>query len=753
MSSFTRKIILFVFAILTALSVFFAFQIQFTFDFEQFFPENDPDLEYFLEFRKNFEDDDNFLMIALEGENGVFNAAFLDQMHDFTLQARDIPSVNKTLSITTLSFPIKLPFGGYSSIPVVRRDQPNKLAADSIRVMKDERLVNSLISKDGKAAVVLLKVIDAIPQDKAEKLMADVTMLLGKYDFKDNHILGRAFFQKEMVAMQKREVTVSTLISGFLVSLVMFLIYRKTRGILIALVSIGLGMILFLGLLGGTGREMNAMSALYPVLMVIVGTSDVIHIMTKYLDELRKGKSKKESIQITIREIGLATLFTSVTTAIGFATLLTSRIGPIKDFGLNAAAGVMVAYLTVIFFTTALLSMYPANMLVREGRGVDFWNKWMTWAYEFSKQKRKQIIVGGVLAAALCALGISKVTTNFRLENNMPIGAKITNDFNFFEQQFSGFRPFEVAVTVLPDSVTVDDFIVAQELDKLEQYLGKYPEIESISSVTAIYKSLNRASMGDKPAYYKMPTSEAKYKQYQRMAKRFAQSADVLVSKDRKKARVAARIQDIGADNIAVISSEIDGWIAQNMDTTLLQLRQTGTGVIVDKNAKYIRNSLLSGLAIAIFIISLLMALLFRSLKMVIISMIPNVFPLILAGALLGFLGIQLDAGIAVVFAVVFGIAVDDTIHFLSKYKIARTKGADIEEALLSTFLETGKAICLTSIILFFGFLVMLFSIHPPSIHVGLLISLTLASAVLADMLFIPVLIRTFFGEQEDEKL
>jgi predicted RND superfamily exporter protein len=136
------------------------------------------------------------------------------------------------------------------------------------------------------------------------------------------------------------------------------------------------------------------------------------------------------------------------------------------------------------------------------------------------------------------------------------------------------------------------------------------------------------------------------------------------------------------------------------------------------------------------------MALLFQNWKMLIISLVPNVVPLLLAGALLGFIGIELEAGISVVFAIVFGIAVDDTIHFLSKFKLSQRKGLSVDEALKITFLETGKAICLTTIILFFGFLIMLFSVHPPSVSIGLLISVTLFSAVFADLLLIPILIR-----------
>jgi len=734
------------FSFLALVSVYFVFHLKFTFDFEQFFPTGDPDLEFFLEFREKFEPDDNFMLVAVRREQGVFQQDFLNDFHAFTLDCRKLEPVERVNSITTTKFPIKLPIGGFTAIPAIDRKNPDTYARDSLRLVQDERLAGRLISEDGKTVVALLKTIDSIEQGDAERFIADLDLLVAKYEFEEYHYLGRANFQKEIVRMQKREILVSGVVSMILVLLIMFVIFRRFWSIFIALISIGLGMLLFMGLLGATGLELNAMSALYPVLMIIVGTSDVIHIMSKYMDELALGKSREVAIGITIREIGLATLFTSVTTAIGFATLMTSRVPPIKGFGLNAAVGVMIAYVTVLLFTTAVLSYFDLDKLISTKNTRFKWTKWMDDFYLFTLKNPRGIAWGGAATIGLCLFGISLVTTNYKLTSNMPMGEKITEDFTFFEREFSGFRPFEIAVSVKNDTVEVNDYQVVKEIDKIEKYLRTHTAIQSPTSITTIYKSLNQASKGNRSEYYEMPETEARFNSYQRMAERFPASANVLVSKDQKHTRIAGSVLDIGADKIRAISDSIDYFIATQTDTTLLLCTQTGTGVIIDKNSQYVRNSIINGLGMAILIVSLLMAILFQNLRMVVISLIPNVLPLLVAGGILGYLGIELEAGISIVFAVVFGIAVDDTIHFLSKYRISRAKGLDMEAALRVTFTETGKAICLTSIILFFGFMVMLFSIHPPSITVGLLIAATLVSALFGDLLFIPVLIRYFGG-------
>ncbi len=729
------------FVLLALGSLYFLTQLQFTFNFEQFFPKGDPDLAFFQEFTEEFEADDNFLLAAIRRDAGVFDSTFLNQVHDFTLKARELPHVNATQSLTKFQYPLKTPFA-VTTIPVIHLDQPSRYAADSARLIQDQRFVHNFINEQATALVVFIKTTNRVSLDDSRELMAAFDKLKSNYDFEEVHLLGRPYFQVELVDMQIREVVVSAVVSGILVTIIMFLLFRRTAGILIALSSIALGLLLFMGFMGASGRELNAIAALYPVLMIIVGTSDVVHIMSKYIDELRKGNARKYAIRTTIKEIGLATLLTSVTTAVGFATLVTSRITPIRDFGINAGIGVLIAYLTVIFFTTTLLSYFDADQLARVRAGNNFWERWLLRINRYTLRNPRRVAIGGLVVVLLCGLGISMITTNYSIIKNLPRNRQITEDFKYFEQELTGFRPMEFAV-LAQEGYDVRDYEVLREMAEIENYLQQFPYLQAIASVTAVYRSLNQMSANNRLDAYTFPETEAEFRRYRRLADQVPElSENVLVSKDKKKARITSRLRDIGADSIKVFRERTDAWITEHIDTSIIQVQQTGTGLIVDKNSEYVRRSLLYGLGIAILIVSGLMALLFQRWRMLLIALVPNLFPLLLAGALLGYLGIELEAGISIVFAVIFGIAVDDTIHFLSKYKLARLKGLDVEEAIEVTFRETGKAIVLTSIILFFGFLVMLFSIHPPSVIIGMLISVTLFSALFSDLLLLPVLLR-----------
>ncbi|MFT4535444.1 MAG: putative RND superfamily exporter protein [Saprospiraceae bacterium] len=737
-----RKYIIAAFIFLIPISAYQVYHLKFAFDFEQFFPEGDPDLDFFQDFIKEFKTDDNFLLVAIDNEPTVFDEAFLKKFHQFTLELRDIPYVTSVQSLTTMDYPIKTPFG-INTIPIIHIDQPDRYEFDKKNILSDKRFVNNYIASDGQSLAITARTIEAIGLEESKEMMTAIKALRDRYNFQETHLLGRAYFQDELVEMQKDEITVSTAISGILIIFILMLIFRKPIGVFIALTSISLGLLYFMGIIGLLGRELNIMSALYPVLMLIVGTSDVIHIMSKYVDELRQGKDKRSAMIVTIKEIGLATLFTSVTTAIGFATLMTSNVRPIKEFGANAALGVMVAYFTVVLFTTCVLTLFSKNQIMKETTENDFWNRLMKSWYGKTLTHGKLIVGISVVFVAVCFYGMSKITMNYNVEDNLPINAQLTDDFLYFEKKYSGFRPVEFAITVKDDELTADGYRVLAEVSKIEDKLYENPNIKSILGMTTIYKSIERMNGGNRADAFKFPENERAFKKSKRLVERMAgNETSVMISKDKKKTRISTRIADIGAENIKAEGEEIDRWINENIDTSIISVKRTGTGLLIDKNAEYIRDNLLQGLLIALILVSLLMALLFRDWKMLLVALVPNFVPVIFAAGLLGFLSIELEAGVSIIFAVVFGIAVDDTIHFLSKYKLARDAKKTVEESIKITFEETGKAITFTTIILFFGFLVMLFSNHPPSVTVGLLISVTLVAALICDLFLLPVLMR-----------
>ncbi len=742
-----RRFILYSFGVLSIIAIFFLTQLRFTFDFEQFFPQGDEDLEFFREFTAEFETDDNFLLVGVSNSPSVFDTSFLQKFHQLSLDLKGLPYVTSVQSLTTMRYPIKTPFG-LSSIPILHPQDPSKLESDKKRILSDDRFVHNLINEKGDALVAIVKTKDRLSVFESQDLIDSLNILLSKSNVQEYHMLGRAYFQESIIRIQQKEVMISSVISILLVSLMLFLIFRRIKGVLIALTSISISLLLFMGLMGALGRPLSIMSALYPVLMLIVGTSDVVHIMSKYVDELNKGNEKIKAITITIKQIGLATLLTSITTAIGFATLLTSRLEPVRDFGLNSAIGVMIAFITTLLITTALLSYFDKEEIMDlKNKSSATWDKLIKKTYEYTLNRPTTIIITFSVCIILCLIGISKVTTNYTVENNLPRGAKITNDFLYFEEEFSGFRPLEFAITA-KGGHKADEYQIVREINKLEDKLISTKVINSILSQATLYKSVSRMNMGNTVEGYVFPESEAEFNKAKVIIDKMSEAeTTILISKDRQKTRISSKIADIGADKIKVLGTELDSWVNVNIDTSLISVKRTGTGLIIDKNSVYVTESLIKGLGLALIIISFVMALLLRRWKMLVLAFIPNILPVLFAGALLGYFNVELEAGISIVFAVIFGIAVDDTIHFLSKYKLCRMQQLTVEQSIEMTFKETGKAIFFTTIILFCGFLVMLFSASPPTQTVGALISVTLIAALLSDVLLLPVLMRKWLKD------
>lgn len=740
---FLRKISIVVFISLGILSASVVGKLKFSFDFSQFFPEEDPDLTFYNEFVAEFGTDDNFLLIAVKNDTSVFDKDFLTRFQSFSEESKTFSFVKERNSLTTLSYPLKTSFG-YTTLPIVHIADTTQFKKDWNKIREDGLFINVLIDSKANSMVLALSTKDNLDYEQSTLLLNQVRTSLKKYYFDDYHILGRAFFYEAIVEMQRSEVLKTTIISSILVFIILLLVYRSMPIVLISVTSIGLSLLLFLGLLAILGKEMNAMAAFYPVLMLIVGTSDVIHLTDSFIRKIQGGRDKYAALLSSLREVGLTTLLTSATTAIGFITLLSSRLVSIREFGINAAIGVIVAYITVICFTGALLISTPKKRLTGQ-RSVS--KKWVTYLLSINaitKNYPKAIIVSTIIFALLCLYGVGRITTNHEFKQTLPNQSKIAEDFNFFQENYAGFRPLEVAI-LAKEGYKITDYDVALEIEKLTDYLSQIKTIGNIQSPNVPYKIINKANNLNRSDYLRLPDDQATFIKYQKDVNKLARKQlGRFVNEAQDKARINAKLQDVGTDSLKRLYMHIEHFAATKTDTTKITVKVTGKSMLLDKNAEYIRKSLLEGLFYGLIIIGIIMVFVFRDFKMFVISLVPNLLPMLFAGSILGFLGIPLEAGLSVVFAIVFGIAVDDTIHFLGKYKLGITQGLSKEEALEKTFTHTGRALVITTIILFFGFMVMLFSIHQPSITIGIIISVTLMAALIIDLLLLPVLLRKF---------
>lgn len=740
-------LIIFIFAGLVMISIIMLFRVTFDYDFEVFFPKGDPDLEYYHEYRKQFEPDDNFLLIAVSNKPNVFEMPFLRKIDSFTKEALSLPHIIQSHSITNIQRPLAIA-GNMVMVPIISISNEEKLRGQGEQLMKDDRIHGRFLERNGQSLAIILKTKGVLNLQESYELFEATNLLIEKHGFKDVHIAGRSHYQVLFVQKQEAEFRTYATASVVLILIMLIFIFRKPLTILVCTISVLIGMVLFMGFIGLRGIPLDSMATLYPLLMIIVGMSDVVHIVSKYIDELKLGNTRRQAIRITIREIGLATFLTSLTTAVGFGSLYSSIIPPIKSFGLTASLGVFIAYLTVILLTTSLITLIKPERVIRHRESGKFWRRTMRRLFIVTGRRGKLIGIISLGVIIVSIIGLSQISVNIHIDNNFPRNSKARQDFKYFESEYGGVRSFEMSITP-SEGRLVTDREVLLAIDSLEKYIHSLDLIISIFSPTEMFKSLHMAHNGNSLDYFLLTKDEQEWKKYNKAISRAPTSnLNIVISKDKKLGRLTAKFKDIGSIKTFQLKSKIDHWLEENNNPSIVSFRHTGTAHLIDRNGDHIRKNMFFGLALAFMAVSLIMALLFKNWKMVVISLIPNVIPLLITGAIMGFLGIELDAPTSIIFVVAFGIAVDDTIHFLSKFKLELSKGRTVPSAIRHTFNVTGKAICLTTMVLFFGFFILTTSTYPPTFIIGFLVSITLASALFTDLLLTPIIIYMLMGKK-----
>lgn len=745
---------LFVTGILSLLFVFAAASLRFDYDFENFFPTGDEDLEFFLEYRTQFENDNDYLLIGIRNKEGIFRQEFLTKLDSVTRALDSLDLSREVISITKLTNPILGPFGVLEP-PVLHIHEPERYKQDSLQIYRNESLVGTLVAPAIPAIAILINHEQQISKKEADRLMQQVEAILAPHHFDEVHIAGKARAQAVYIEKMQKELLIFVSASMVLVILFLAIAYRSFWGVWVPLLVVTLTAVWIAGIMSLTGKKLDVMMVLLPTIMFVVGMSDVVHILTKYIEELRNGRHKIKAIKITFREIGMATFLTSVTTAIGFLSLLTASVQPIREFGIYTAAGVFVAFILAFTLLPSILLLLKKPKVASMQRNKLLWLGTLRKVFIWVLRKRQLVLVSASLVIAVSLYGISQLQINTFLLEDIREGDPLKKDFEFFDQHFGGSKPFEMAITVQDSAYSLYDREVLLEIEKMETYLKQTYGVDNIASPLLVVKSIHKAMNGGLQEYFRLPESAQDYRRVRQVVQRFSSSERSLpvAAKENRLGRISGKMADIGSKLSKQKNEAMEAFIKQEINTDLVTFRYTGTSMLIDKNAENLIQNMLQGLGIAFLVIAGIAGLLFRSLRMIIVTLIPNLIPLLMIAGLMGIFGIYLKLSTSIIFTIAFGIAVDDTIHFISKLKIELDKGKSLLYAVKSTFLYTGKAIIITTVILAGGFLTLILSTFGGTFYTGLLVSLTLVFAVVADLSLLPVLLLLFFKRSAREKV
>ena len=540
------------------------------------------------------------------------------------------------------------------------------------------------------------------------------------------------------------EIGIFVLGAMVVTSLIFFLFFRSLRATFISMIIVLIGVAWSLGTLGWMGYEITVLTALIPPLIIVIGIPNCIFLINKYQQEVAKHGNQVKSLQQVIVKIGNATLMTNLTTASGFATFILTDSKLLKEFGIIASINVIGIFILSLLLIPIIYSFLPLpnkkHLNHLKNKTVDRLVGWM------EKNVRKRRINTYIISLVLLfasIIGIYQIRISGSILEDMPQKKEFFKDIMFFDNEFNGIVPLEILIyTKRKDGVL--KLATLKRMDALGKSIESIPELSPPLSVVNAMKYAKQAYYNGNPNYYKLPnTQENNFilsyldtkNSNQNLMKNYIDSTG-------QYARLTTYMKDIRTERMEEIKSDLEKQIKKIFPEDRYSVQLTGKSLIFLKGTKYLVKNLVLSLSIAIFLIALFMAYLFRSYKMILISLIPNLLPLIVTAGMMGFLGIPIKPSTILVFSIAFGISVDDTIHFLAKYRQELIDSKwKIERSVYAALKETGVSMFYTSIVLFFGFSVFMISEFGGTVALGGLVSATLLFAMLANLVLLPSLL------------
>lgn len=527
-------------------------------------------------------------------------------------------------------------------------------------------------------------------------------------------------------------------------SLIFFFFFRSFRATFISICVVVIGVMWAFGFLGLLKYEITVLTALIPPVIIVIGIPNCIFLINKYQQEVKKHGNQALSLQRVISKIGNATLMTNVTTASGFATFIITDSQMLSEFGIVASINILSIFVLSLLIIPILYSFMPLpktkHLKHLNKRWIDAFVSWME---RIVRHHRIAVYIVSIAILVASIIGMYQIRISGSPIEDMPKSAEFFQDIRFFEQEFDGIMPVEIVI----DSRRRNGIMkpaTLRRMDRLGAYIEETPELSRPISVVDLVKYSKQAFYSGIPKYYQLPTSQESnfILDLARKSKDNSNLLESFVDSTGQYARITTYMRDMPTERMEEIETDLKEEIAKIFPEERFEVYMTGKALLFLKGTKYLVRNLVLSLSLAIFLIALLMAFLFRSFRMIIISLVPNLLPLVITAGVMGFLGVPIKPSTILVFSIAFGISVDDTIHFLAKYRQELTANHwRIRKSVYAALRETGVSMFYTSIVLFFGFSVFIISSFGGTVALGALVSATLMFAMLANLILLPSLL------------
>ena len=705
-----------VLALIGITTYFFAISLidlNYNFTIEQLFAKDKKESDTYFEFQKEFSREDNVFLLVHKLPSNLIDG-FIDSLYQITSTLDSSPYFNEIVSVTDTYNHSKSEEGGDISAQLL-----------------------NMVSKDSTFGSIWITLKDEYNSFKKRSEVIDyLKATTEKFDWDWTYSglpVVRNTYVDYMIQDNIRFIPPVALI----LVIALALLFRHWLYVVLPLVTVLITACWILGIMSITGKGLNVMTYMVPTLLFIIGVSDSIHLLSRLNIYLQKKSSMREALELSMKDMGIALFLTSLTTAIGFLALLYSSIAIVQEFGLFIACGVFIAYLLTLTFIPSVLILMRKRV---EIGSISQSNKRMKFLKRVSKIVRlnpKPIAALAIFLTVILFTGAFNVSTGSSLLSDLHPKSGLYIDLKNVEKWFGGILPLEIIITK-DDSVEIlmHDSLVMDHIQKFQGYISElFPYSNWISLQKILEQVLREISPQEK-----FPPDQETLDQLYLLTQG---QTETLINFEENSLRISGMLPDLSSNKLDSVEASIAKYVNENFPSWL-SVTITGTMPVALKTNNYLIVDLFSGFGLAFIFISIIMGLMFFSVRIGLISMLPNLLPIIFAAGYLGFAGIPIRPPIAITFSICLGIAVDDSLHFLFRFWQERKIAGDLDEAVANTIETTGLAMLTTTIVLVSGFLVITVSSFIPTAQFGVISAITLCVALITDITLLPVLLILF---------
>lgn len=740
-------------ALITAFMGFYAMRVQMSYEFASLLPQSDTVYKIYAEFTERFGKDGSVMFLGIEDRN-LFDLQLYSEWYDLTYDIKEIDGVEEVLSTghlyTLMKNEEKKEFEFTSVVPF-RPETQKEVDSLRSRILSIPIYQNFLFNEEGTVTLMAITLEEKkLNTGKRISLVKSIREKAEAFEEETGvkvHYSGLPYIRTITSKKLQDELVFFMGLAVLIASILLLLFFRSFKAVFFPMLIVLICIIWVLGLMTLFDYKITMLTGIFPPLLIVIVVENCIFLLNKYHNEYRLHGNKVRSLSRVVQRIGSANFLTNTTTTAGFAAFIVTRNEILVEFGVIASIGILTAYLLTLILIPVFFSFLPppaAKHVKHLDKGV------VSSLIERIIRKvltaRNPIYVIAITLVIVAAFGISRLKTTGHIVDDIPQRDPMYKDLLFMEKHFSGVMPFEISIDTKKKR-GVMRLTTIRKISELQELIHAYPDLSRSLSIADVVKLSKQAFYNGNPNMYSLPNNQEKNFIFSYIPREQPVSGNILnsfVDSTYRYTRITTQMANIGTYEIQEIREDLKPRIDSLFPPDRFEVKITGTSVVFLEGSRYLVRSLFYSLILAMLIISALMALLFTSFRMIVISLIPNIIPLLMTAAMMGFLGISIKPSTILIFSVALGISIDNAIHFLSRYRLQlRLQEWNIRRSVVAALEETGFSMIYSSVVLFFGFIIFVLSSFGGTESLGYLIAFTLVIALLSNLFLLPSLLLT----------